>query len=232
MVDRMQLRLSATLLIVGLLLVTIVTLYLHPGGGATFEATFANYAASGSWAAIHLAQFVFTAMILAGLLVLFFALDVTEGAPRWVALFAAVTAAVAIALTAVLYAVDGVALKQAVNAWASAPAAEKATRFANAQTIRWMEFGANSYQNITTGLALVLFGIAVAWTARVSRPIGYLMGVSGLAFIALGWLVGTNGFTSANLLPQNLAYGLLFVSTIWLLVIAWRMKEVGQPRPA
>jgi hypothetical protein len=232
MVDRIQLRLSATLLIVGLLLVTIVTLYLHPGGGATFEATFANYAASGSWAAIHLAQFVFTAMILAGLLVLFFALDVTEGAPRWVALFAAVTAAVAIALTGVLYAVDGVALKQAVDAWASAPAAEKATRFANAQTIRWLEFGANSYQNITTGLALALFGIAIAWTARVARPIGYLMGVSGLAFIVLGWLVGTRGFTSANMLPQNLAYGLLFVSTIWLLVIAWRMKEVGQPAPA
>jgi len=34
--------------------------------------------------------------------------------------------------------VDGVALKQAVNAWASAPDAEKAARFASAEAIRWL----------------------------------------------------------------------------------------------
>ena len=42
-------------------------------------------------------------------------------------------------------AVDGVALKQAVNAWASAPVAEKAARFASAEAIRWIEWGARSY---------------------------------------------------------------------------------------
>ena len=33
-------------------------------------------------------------------------------------------------------AVDGVALKQAVNAWASAPGAEMVARFASAEAIR------------------------------------------------------------------------------------------------
>jgi hypothetical protein len=35
--------------------------------------------------------------------------------------------------------VDGVALKQAVNAWVDAPEAEKAARFAAAEAMRWLE---------------------------------------------------------------------------------------------
>ena len=50
-----------------------------------------------------------------------------------------------LALYGVVMAVDGVALKQAVNAWASAPVAEKAARFASAEAIRWIEWGARSY---------------------------------------------------------------------------------------
>jgi hypothetical protein len=69
-----------------------------------------------------------------------------------------------------------VALKQAVDAWSSAPAAEKATRFASAEAIRWLEWGTNSYWNFMPGLALVLFAIVIVWTARIPRPIGYLMG--------------------------------------------------------
>ena len=138
------LRLSATLLFIGEVLSAVLQ-FPHPGGGPTYKATFANYAASGNWAAIHLGQFVGEAVFLAGLLVLFFALNLSEGTPRWLGFFAAVSAGVALALAGVLYAVDGVALKQAVDAWVSAPAAEQAARFASAQAIRWLEWGTNSY---------------------------------------------------------------------------------------
>jgi hypothetical protein len=77
-------------------------------------------------------------------------------------------------------------------------------------------------------LALVLYGIAIAWRARVPRPIGYLMGLSGLALIALSWLVGTRGFTTADGLPTIAGYASLLVSTIWLLVIPFRMKNAGR----
>ena len=50
----------------------------------------------------------------------------SEGTPRWLGFFGAISAGVALALAGVLYAVDGVALKQAVDAWVSAPAAEQA----------------------------------------------------------------------------------------------------------
>jgi hypothetical protein len=234
MADRNLLRLSATLLFIGLVLETFVSQYLHPGGGPTMEATFANYAASGDWAAVHLGEFIGEAVLLVGLLVLFFALGVSEGTPRWLGFFAAIAAGVALALNGVLSAVDGVALKQAVDAWASAPAAEQATRFASAEAIRWLEWGTNSYWNFTRGLALVLFAIVIVWTARVPRPIGYLMGLSGLAFIVLGWVVGTEGFrgTPTHAVPTDVGYGFLFVLSIWLLIVAWRMKESVQAAPA
>ena len=77
---------------------------------------------------MHLGQFAGMAVIITGLLVLYFALDIRAGGVAWVSRLGAVSAAVALGLYSVLQAVDGVALKQAVDAWASAPEAEKATR--------------------------------------------------------------------------------------------------------
>jgi hypothetical protein len=123
-----------------------------------------------------------------GLLVLYFALDVRPGNSACVARFGTVSAAVALGLYGVLQAVEGVALKQAVDAWASAPEAEKAARFASAETIRWLEWGTRN-QSFMFGLTLILLGSAVALTARLPRPLGYLMGLSGLAYIAQGWVL-------------------------------------------
>jgi hypothetical protein len=227
MVDRKLLRLSAMLLLIGLVLSDVLQ-FLHPGGGPTYEATFANYAGSSDWAAVHLGQFVGEAVLLAGLLVLFFALGVSQGTPRWLGFFGAIATGVALALYGVLQAVDGVALKQATDAWVSAPAAEQATRLASAEAIRWLEWGTNSYWSFMRGLALVLFATTIVLTARVPRLIGYLMGLSGLAFIVLGWLVGTQGFTSTETVPTDIGYLSLFALTIWLLIVAWRRKESVQ----
>jgi hypothetical protein len=124
--------------------------------------------------------------------------------------------------------VDGVALKQAVDAWASAPAAEKATRFASAEAVRWLEWGTNCYHSFMFGLALVLFAIVIVWTARVPRPIGYLMGLSGLAWLVLGWVVGTEGFSATNAVPTYAGTTFLLAWIIWLLIVVWRMKESVQ----
>ena len=226
------LRLSATLVLIGGVLVTVIVEFLHPGGGNTLEATFANFAGSGDWAAIHLGQFVGNAVLLAGLLVLFFALDVSQGAPRWLGFFGAIAAGVAIALAGVVFAVDGVANKQAVDAWVSAPAAEQTARFASAQALRWLEMGATSYQDFMMGLALVLFAVVIVWTARVPRLLGSLMGVSGLAFLVLGWVIGTTGFTPATTVPTNAGFIALFASMIWLYIVAWLRKESVQADPA
>jgi len=223
--DGTLLRASVTLLVVGWVLLFVTNEVLHPGGGATFEATFANYAASRDWAAVHLGEFAGKGLYFGGLLVLLFALAVREGPARLSTFFGAISAGVTLVLAGVLDAVDGVALKQAVDAWASAPAAQKATSYASVLTVRWLEWGTNSYQNFMWGLTLLLVATTIVITARITRPIGYLMGLSGLVWLVLGWLVGTRGFTSANNLPQYAIFGLTTAWIIWLLVSAVLRKE-------
>lgn len=138
--------------------------------------------------------------------------------------FGAITAMVTLALYAVLQAVDSVALKQAVNAWAAAPEAEKVARFASAETMRWLEWAVRSYQSFMLGTAFLLFAVAIIVTARVPRLIGYLMVLTGVAFIVQGIIIGTEGFAADNALPTLVGYGAWLLWSIWLLVLAWRVK--------
>ena len=231
MPDRSLLRLSATLVVIGELLFALVTLFHADGEANNHPAVFAEYASSGSWIAIHFGQFVFMAVLLIGLFVLSFALNVRSGALGWVGRFAAVSVVVALALYGVVQAVDGVALKHAVDAWASAPEAEKATRFASAETVRWLEWGTSSYQTFMLALALILLATVIVGTARVPRAIGYLMGLAAIPSLVQSWVLGTQGFAVSWLSGSLSAVGLplMLAWSIWLLIVAWRMKEPDQP---
>ena len=52
---------------------------------------------------------------------------------------------------AVLQAIDGIALKMAVDSWAAAPSQEKSIMFRVAEGIRWIEYGTNSIFRILQG---------------------------------------------------------------------------------
>lgn len=123
-------------------------------------------------------------------------------------------------------------MKQVVDAWVSAPAAEKAARFAAAETVRWWEWGVRSYHSYMLGLSFILFAAVIALTARAPRPIGYLMGLTGLAYIIQGWVIGSEGFSNSNTLPTLLGYILWLAWSIWLLITAWRMKAAAEPNQA
>jgi hypothetical protein len=224
-VERDSVRLAAVLLLAGVVL-TAIAGFLHPEGADANDhpAIFAIYAASQSWTAVHLGQFVGMVIITFGLVALFFALDVRIGVGLWLNRFALLSAGAALALYGVLQAVDGVGLKQAVNAWASAENGDKTARFAAAETVRWLEWAVRSYQSFVFGLALILFGAVIAVTGRVSRPIGYLMALSGLCYVAQGWIIGSSGFSSANQIPTLLGIGLILIWTVWLLIAALREK--------
>jgi hypothetical protein len=225
-VDSQSLRLAAILLFVGELLFVLAGLF-HPDreNANHHSAAFTEYASNASWTLVHLGQFAGMAVILAGLLVLFFALNVRAGGPGWANRFGAVAALVTLALYAVLQAVDGVALKQAVDAWVNAPAAEKAARFASAEAIRWLEWAVRSYHSFLLGLSFLLFAIVIVWTARVPRLLGALMGLTGLAYLGQGFVLGAEGFSANNTLPTLLAYVLWLVWSLWLLIFAWQIKE-------
>ena len=225
-VDRTYLRISAIVLFLGELLFGFAG-YLHPAHepANNHVAVFAEYARSTNWTLVHLGQFTGMLVIIAGLLVLFLALNVRSGMTRLLAQGAAVSAVVTLALYGFLQAIDGVALKQVVDAWARAPEAEKAARFASAEAIRFLEWGGRSYQDFMFGITFVLFAIVIVSTARVPRLLGVLVGLTGIAYIAQGFVVGAEGFSDNNSLPTLVAYGVWLVWSIWLMVFALRAKH-------
>jgi hypothetical protein len=224
--DRASLRLSAALLLVGQLLYIVITQFHADGVANDHPTVFAEYAGSGIWTAVHVGQFVATAILLAGLFALFFVLDPEAGTAIWTSRFGAALTAVTLALYGVVMAVDGVALKQAVNAWVSAPDAEKAARFASAEAVRWIEWGARSYENFALGLALLLFAATVVKTPWVPRPIAYLMGLSGLIYVFQGWVAGADGFTRTHDVAIVVSWVVNLAWIVWLMVVAWRAHDL------
>ena len=225
MIDRSSLHLSAMLQSAGQLLYIVVTQFHTDGEANNHPAVFAEYAGSGSWTIVHLGQFVAMSILLAGLVSLYFALDAHGGMARWAARCGAALAIVALALYGALQAVDGIANKQADIAWVSAPQTDRAARFASAEAIRWIEWGLRSYQAFAQGLAFFLFAAAVSRTAQIPRPIAWLMALSGLACLAQGWIVGTEGFSPTMSIAIVLAWVLDLVWMVWLIVVARRLQD-------
>jgi hypothetical protein len=224
------LRPAAVLLLAGVL-VTAIAGFLHPEGADAndHEAIFGIYAASRTWTAVHLGQFTGMVIITFGLVALYRALDPGSGAAFWLDRFALLSAGAAMAVYAVLQAIDGVGLKQAVNAWAAADGSDRAARFDAAETVRWLEWAVRSYHSVVFGLALILFGVAIGMARgrrRIPRPVGYLMALSGLCYLAQGWIIGTSGFSSVNQVPTLLGIVLVVAWAIWLLIAALRRKNV------
>jgi hypothetical protein len=218
---RTSLRLPAGLLLGGQLLYVLVT-QLHAGGDANDHHTiFDAYAHNAIWTAVHLGQFASMAVLIAGLITLLVALDEQGTGARWLGRAGAASAAASLALYGVLQAVDGVALKQAVNAWASAPEAEKAARFAAAEAVRWLEWGMRSYLDFAMGLTLLLLAAVIARVTWIPRLLAYLIGLSGLAYLAQGWMAGTEGFTPAQSVAIVLGWVLSLTWMIWLLLVSF-----------
>lgn len=224
--DPIKLLPAATwLLLTGQILYIVVTRF-HAGGDANdHHAIFAHYAEDGIWSIVHAGQFTGMAMLVAGLLMLCFALEGEAGIAKLLARCGAAAAVATLALYGVLQAVDGVALKQAVMAWAGAPEAEKAARFATAEGIRWLEWGMRSYEDFMFGLALLLFSAAFAWTKLLPRMVALPVGLSGLAYLAQGWIAGTEGFSANQSIAIVVAWASSAVWMIWLALVAFRTND-------
>ena len=226
---RPSLRLAATLLLAGQLLYIVITQF-HTGGEANdHPAIFATYAASGTWTAVHAGQFAAMAILLAGLVVLAQAADVQDAGAFWAGRFSAASAVTALALYGGLQAVDGVANKQADVAWLNAPEGEQAARFASAEAIRWIEWGLRSYHDYALGLALLLLGFAVMRAPWASRLVGALVVLSGLIYLAQGWVAGVEGFSATQSIAIVAAWVISVIWMVWLAVLARRLPEPAAP---
>lgn len=140
--------------LVGIAVLLVATLA-HPMGADPSDApaAFAEYAADAFWVASHLGQLVGVALIAAALGVLSWTLR--DGPASTWARAGAVGAAIVLASTMVLQAVDGIALKVLVDRWVAAPPEQQALLFESAFAVRQIEIGLAAIVAIAFGVTLL-----------------------------------------------------------------------------
>jgi hypothetical protein len=189
-------RLSGVLLVAGFIFNLIVTMAWHPSGAEDdHPEIFTEYAASDGWVLTHFGQFLGVTVALAGLFALCYAIR-TPSRGWLLARFGMAALVGTVTAFAVLQGLDGIALKQNVDAWVAASGAEKDLRFADAETIRWLEWGFQSYFRLLLGLSLLLSGAAILVSRLIASWLGYLLILAGALSIAVGIDVGYSGLES------------------------------------
>jgi hypothetical protein len=196
----------------------------HPMGAdpADLVAAFREYAADSYWVASHLAQFVGLALGFVGLVALADTLrDATTG---WLARLGVYLAVAALSATAILQAVDGVALKVMVDGWANAPVDQKQSSYLAALAVRQIEIGVAAYMSILFGAAIVLLGSAMVVNPRYRNWLGWFGVTGGIGTIAGGVLTAFTGFSTATM-DISIPFGLIVVT--WMVMIGVVMWKQG-----
>ena len=174
--ERAFLRMGSIAFLAGLIIFVVSTMFHASREDPTnHPLVFAEYADSDPWIAAHIGQFAGGMLAFSGGFVALYRLLVrsesgTASALAWLGFAVAIVAASTLAL---LQAVDGIALKRAVDSWADAPAEEKAAAFRVAEGIRWTEIGINSIFRILQGTVAIIFGVAIVKSTLLSRCYHY-----------------------------------------------------------
>jgi hypothetical protein len=228
-----MLRMGSIAFLAGMVIFLVSTI-LHPGreDPTNHPLVFAEYAEDDLWIASHIGQFAGGMLAFAGgFIALFRLLSRSESgiasALAWMGLAATIAAGSALA---VLQAVDGIALKIAVDTWyaiAPSPSAddggEKAIAFRVAEGIRWTEIAANSFFRILQGSVGIIFGVAIAVSAKtLSRWIGALGVFAGVATIILGVRVAYVGFATVGSIEDTVSTWTYLAWVVILGIFMWR----------
>lgn len=120
------------------------------------------------------------------------------------------------------YNIDGPALEQVADAWATSSGAERATELERGTILLLATSGMFPlYVALLLGLPFVLFGVAVVVSRNYPSWLGWVAAAAG----ALALLVGTTNFAGLDLLPMSLFVLTVLVLDFWMLATArfmWR----------
>jgi len=193
---------------------------------------FAVYAQSDTWIAAHIGQFAGVMLVFAGGFVALFRLLVKSesGIPSALAWFGLVAAILVASSFTILQAVDGIALKIAVDTWHANPPPhpsdvdtdeEKAIAFRVAEGIRWTEIGINSYNRILQGVVALIFSVAIVKSVILRRWIGAVGIFAGAVTVIAGVGVAYVGFAPLPIVGDVST----FISFAWIAILGifmWR----------
>jgi hypothetical protein len=230
--QRLSLRVGSIAFLAGIV-IAVVSTAIHPSreDPSNHPLVLAEYARDDSWIAVHIGQFAGGIMVFAGGFVALFRLLVqsessTASILAWIGLTLAIMTASAIA---VLQAIDGIALKMAVDSWVAAPLEDKAITFRVAEGIRFIEYGTNSIFRIVQGTLALIFGVAIVKSKLLSKWIGRAGVVIGAVVIYAGVEVAYFGFGYANI--GGLRGISMIIYFIWVGILGglmWRKSNVKE----
>jgi hypothetical protein len=230
--DRSQARLGAIAGVAGLVIQLGAGLA-HPSSVQPNDspAVFREYAASSAWIPVHLAQFLGAFLVGLAVITLVRSMRDDGGASGALSLVAEVAAVVALAVFAVQMALDGVALKAAVDAWVAAPEpAASGVAFAIADATRSLEKGLDAMFSISYGGAVLAAALAITAGRRYPWWLGVIGIVAGAGLIGSGWMTALTGFSpeAASLAGPTLLAGMAFV--VGMAVVLLRPAPGGATR--
>lgn len=206
--------------------------FLHPLGADPNQAVaaFTEYAADRLWVASHLTQLAGVALMVAALLLLTQQLQRGRAA-AWAGI-ASGGAVASLAVAMALQAVDGIALKLMVDAWAAAPAEQKEGVFYAAFAVRQIEIGLASMASLSMGLTATMYGVALLVDHRYPKWVGGLAVMGGVPTMVAGFVIAYTGFSGVAMAINMPANSLLLV---WMLILGgcmWRRGGVHPEKPA
>jgi len=192
--------------IVGVIVLFLATMLhpmdAHPGDA---PAAFAEYALDRFWVATHLGQLLGVVLIASGLVALSWKLRAGR-AGAW-ALLAGLATVASVSLAGALQAVDGVALKFAVDRWSASAEGARAAAFEAAYAVRQVEVGLASVMGALFGLTVLLHGMALMLSPVAPSWLGLFGALAGLATLISSIVQAHTGFSDvamATTMPSSL----------------------------
>lgn len=221
--DSAVLRIGAVVGITGVLLQVAMD-QMHPAHADpnNSRAAFTEYSHYGLWTAVHIGQFLGTLLLVLALLALARGLLGQRGLAGGLAAIGAVTAVVVAAVFTVQMAVDGVALRSAVETWSHATGPAKTSAFQVADGLRGLEKGLGGFFQVNNGLTLVSLGLSIAIGGLYARWLGATAVLAGVGFLVGGVVTAHAGFSSEAGVFLTPALLLLAVFVIGICVSMWR----------
>jgi hypothetical protein len=218
---------GASVAAIGGALLLFVGTILHPSGADPNDAVaaFSEYAADQLWIASHLTQLLGVTLIVCALIQ--FSRLLASGAARDLAWIGAAGAIASLAAAAALQAVDGIALKNMVDAWAAAAEPDRTTLFYAAYGVRQIEVGLASITSLLLGVTMCVYGAAVISDHSFAKWLGWLPIIGGFPTAIAGIVIAYTGFSGLAMsinMPANL---LLLIWMIALGVMFWR-RDTGE----
>jgi len=223
MSERSLFKIGSVAAIVGSLLALVANL-LHPRSVLITnpEAYLKMIAESGIWIGDHIGILFAVLLITGGLLAISRSITGEPGA-GWARLGLA-GALVGAAIICVLMAMDGIAVKVLANAWANAPAAEKATLFSVIHALAEIDLAIFSVWIIEFfGVTIILYGLAVSTSNVYPKWLGWVAVLAGFGSA----LIGLNqAYRGASLVVTNVLFPVFsLILTLWVFVMGvllWR----------